>query len=163
MTQRPAARLARPNLRDPVHFLAFGFGAGLSPRAPGTVGTLVALPPYLLFADQPLAIYSAIVVAAAVLGVWLCGVSAERLAVHDHPGIVWDEFVGLWIALWAVPVDPLWIAAAFVAFRIFDIGKPWPIGWLDEHARGGLGIMIDDIVAGILACAVLHAALFLGG
>lgn len=155
--------MAAPRLREPVHLLAFGFGAGLSPRAPGTVGTLVAIPVYLLFAGQPLWLYSLIVVAAGILGVWICGQSADRLAVHDHPGIVWDEFVGLWIALWAVPVEPLWVAAGFVAFRVFDIAKPWPISWLDENAKGGFGIMIDDIVAGFFACLVLHAALLLGG
>ena len=155
--------MSAPRLRDPVHLLAFGFGAGLSPRAPGTVGTLAAIPVYLLFAGQPLWLYSLIVVAAGGLGIWICGESAERLKVHDHPGIVWDEFVGLWIALWAIPVEPLWIAAGFVAFRVFDIAKPWPISWLDENAKGGFGIMIDDVAAGLLACLALHVAITLGG
>ena len=127
--------MSAPRLRDPVHLLAFGFGAGLSPRAPGTVGTLAAIPVYLLFAGQPLWLYSLIVVAA----------------------------VGLWIALWAIPVEPLWIAAGFVAFRVFDIAKPWPISWLDENAKGGFGIMIDDVAAGLLACLALHVAITLGG
>lgn len=152
----------RPRLTDPVQFLAFGFGSGLSPRAPGTVGTAVALPVYLLFAQQPLWVYSAIVVAAAIVGIWICHRASEALGVHDHPGIVWDEFVGLWITLWAVPVDALWILAGFLVFRLFDIWKPWPIGWLDRHAGGGLGIMIDDIVAGVMACVVLQLALHYG-
>jgi len=152
----------QPNLRDPVQFLAFGLGSGLAPRAPGTVGSLAAIPIYLLFAHQPGWLYASIVLVAAIAGVWLCGQASARLGVHDHPGIVWDEFVGLWIALWAVPVSAGWIALAFFAFRVFDITKPWPIRWLDRHARGGFGIMIDDVVAGVLAWALVQLALRLG-
>ena len=158
-----ASAQPRPRLTDPVQLFAFGFGSGLAPVAPGTMGTLAALPIYLLFASQPLWIYSLVVIAAGLLGVWLCGSASRRLGVHDHPGIVWDEFVGVWIALWAVPAEPLWIASAFVAFRILDIAKPWPISWLDEHLRGGLGIMADDVAAGVLACLVLQFALRVGG
>ena len=78
---------------------------------------------------------------------------------HDHPGIVWDEFVGVWIALWAIPAEPAWIALGFVVFRVFDIAKPWPVGWLDRNTRGGFGIMVDDIAAGVMACLTLHLAL----
>lgn len=154
--------LPRPNLADPAQFLAFGLGSGLAPRAPGTVGTLAALPFYGVMATQSLLVYSGIVLLAALVGVWICDRASKALNVHDHPGIVWDEFVGLWIALWAVPVEPLWILAGFLVFRLFDIAKPWPIGWLDRHARGGFGIMIDDVVAGMLACGVLHLALRMG-
>lgn len=148
-----------PSMRDPVQLLAFGFGSGLAPRAPGTFGSLAAIPLYLLFAHQAPGFYAAVVLATAAAGVWICGRASERLGVHDHSGIVWDEFVGMWIALWAVPVTPLGIAAAFVAFRVFDILKPWPIGWLDRHTQGGFGIMIDDVVAGVFACVVVHLAL----
>ncbi|MDP5053489.1 MAG: phosphatidylglycerophosphatase A [Congregibacter sp.] len=151
-----------PSLTDPIQLLAFGFGSGLSPKAPGTVGTVAALPLYGLFASQPLWIYSSIVVLAGLLGIWVCDRASKALGVHDHPGIVWDEFVGLWIALWAVPVEPLWILAGFLVFRIFDIAKPWPIGWLDRHVHGGFGIMIDDVVAGLMTCLALHLALWLG-
>jgi phosphatidylglycerophosphatase A len=144
-----------------VQFLAFGFGSGLSPRAPGTAGTLAALPLYLALAQLPLWAYSAIVLLAALLGVWLCERSSRALDVHDHPGIVWDEFVGLWIALWAVPAEPLWVVLGFLAFRFFDIAKPWPVGWLDKNTRGGFGIMIDDIVAGVMACICVHLTVFL--
>lgn len=146
-------------MRDPIQLLAFGFGSGLAPRAPGTFGTLAALPIYFLLVPLSLWSYTAVVLLAAVLGVWICGRASEALGVHDHPGIVWDEFVGMWIALWAVPVEPLWILCAFVAFRFFDILKPWPIGWLDRRVSGGFGIMIDDVVAGVLACLVVHIAL----
>ena len=150
------------SLKDPRVFLAFGFGSGLAPKAPGTFGTLAALPCYLLFAFQPLLLYSAIVLLAALLGIWLCDRASAAIGAHDHPGIVWDEFVGLWIALWAVPVEPLWILAGFTVFRVFDIIKPWPINWLDRHCGGGFGIMIDDVAAGALACVTLHGALYLG-
>jgi phosphatidylglycerophosphatase A len=149
----------RPQLSDPIQFLAFGFGSGLSPRAPGTVGTLIALPVYWLFAGQALWVYSAIVIVAALLGIWICQRASDALGVHDHPGIVWDEFVGLWITLWAVPPELVWILLGFLLFRLFDILKPWPISWLDRHVAGGLGIMIDDILAGVMGCLVLHIAL----
>lgn len=155
--QGRAAPQVQPQLRDPIQLLAFGFGSGLSPRAPGTAGTLAALPIYFGLSSLSLAMYSLVVVLAALLGIWLCEHASQRLGVHDHPGIVWDEFVGMWIALWALPVTWGWLLAGFALFRVFDILKPWPIGWLDRHAKGGFGIMIDDIVAGVLACAVLHA------
>ena len=101
----PAPRPAPDLLRHPVQFLAFGFGSGLSPRAPGTAGTLVAVPLYLLFAEWSLLQYTLLVLVSAVLGVWICGAASRQLQVHDHPGIVWDEFVGYWITMWAVPVD----------------------------------------------------------
>jgi phosphatidylglycerophosphatase A len=142
--------------RSPVQFLAFGFGSGLSPRAPGTAGTLVAIPLYLLVAHWTLPLYTAFIIATALAGIWICGEASRQLGVHDHGGIVWDEFVGYWIAMWALPVSWPWILAGFVAFRVYDIAKPWPIGWLDRRVAGGLGIMLDDIVAGVMACATLH-------
>jgi phosphatidylglycerophosphatase A len=147
--------------RRPVQFLAFGFGSGLSPVAPGTAGTIAAVPLYWLIADWSLFWYSAVVLLAALLGIWICGAASRELKVHDHPGIVWDEFVGYWITLWAVPVDWVWMLAGFVVFRILDIAKPWPIGYLDKKVGGGFGIMIDDVLAGVMACATLHLALWL--
>ena len=143
-------------LRDPIHFLALGFGSGLSPKAPGTAGTLMAIPLYLLL--QPLAwpLYVAVVVVTALVGIAICDISARRLGVHDHPGIVWDEFVGYWITMFLAPAGWLWIFIGFVLFRIFDILKPWPIRWLDRHVEGGLGIMVDDILAGIFAFGVMQ-------
>lgn len=159
MTQAPA--LNPTPFRSPVQFLAFGFGSGLSPRAPGTAGTLVAVPLYWLISDWNLLQYSALVLLAALLGIWICGVASRQLRVHDHPGIVWDEFVGYWITMWAVPVDWLWILAGFVVFRVYDIAKPWPVSQLDKQVKGGFGIMIDDILAGAMACATLHLALWM--
>lgn len=144
---------------SPVQFLAFGFGSGLSPVAPGTAGTVVAVILYYFARDLGLLPYTAIVLLSALVGIWICDAASRQLKVHDHPGIVWDEFVGYWITMWAVPADVTWMAAGFVAFRVFDILKPWPISALDKKVHGGFGIMIDDIVAGIFACATLHIAI----
>jgi phosphatidylglycerophosphatase A len=141
---------------SPMQFLAFGFGSGLSPWAPGTAGTLVAVPLYLLVAGLSLPMYSLFILVTALLGIWFCDAASRELDVHDHPGIVWDEFVGYWITMWALPVTWEWALAGFVAFRILDIAKPWPIGWLDKRVKGGFGIMVDDILAGIIACGLLH-------
>ena len=148
---------------SPVQFLAFGFGSGLVPKGPGTAGTLMAVPLFLLAADWQLPVYTAVLVLAAVLGIWICGAASRQLGVHDHGGIVWDEFVGFWITMWAVPVSWTWIIAGFLVFRVFDILKPWPISVLDKKVKGGFGIMIDDVVAGVMACLTLHIALWLTG
>lgn len=153
---------AKPNLLHPVHCLAFGFGSGLSPKAPGTVGTVVAVPLYLGLAQLSLPLYAAVLVASFLLGIYLCGRTASDLGVHDHPGIVWDEFVGFWIAMLLAPPGWVWLLAGFLLFRLFDIWKPWPIRWLDRRVEGGLGIMIDDVLAGVYACVILQiAGLFL--
>lgn len=150
--------LPRPRLADPVQFLAFGFGSGCAPRAPGTFGTVAAVALYLPIARLPLEAYLAVLVFAALLGIWLCGEASRRLDVHDHPGIVWDEIVGYFVTMIGVPFGPGWMLAGFVLFRLFDIWKPWPIGWLDRRVSGGLGIMVDDILAGGVACICLHVA-----
>jgi phosphatidylglycerophosphatase A len=147
--------------RNPVQFLAFGFGSGLSPWAPGTAGTLAAIPLYCVAAQWSLLQYTVALVLAAVAGISICGVASRELGVHDHGGIVWDEFVGYWITMWAVPFDWLWVIIGFFVFRVFDIAKPWPVGWLDRRVEGGLGIMADDWLAGLMACGTLHLALWL--
>jgi len=141
-----------------VQFLAFGFGSGLAPRAPGTVGTLVAVPLYLLAAQWGLLQYTLALAAAALAGIWICGAASRQLGVHDHPGIVWDEFVGFWITMWAVPPEWPWVIAGFALFRAYDIAKPWPVGVLDRKLGGGFGIMADDMLAGAMACLSLHIA-----
>ena len=155
----PGPQPAPDLLRHPAQLLAFGFGSGLAPRAPGTVGTLVAVPLYLLLAQASLLQYTFLVAAAALVGTWACGVASRQLRVHDHPGMVWDEFVGFWITMWALPSEWEWVAAGFVLFRLYDIVKPWPVSVLDKKVGGGFGIMIDDMLAGILACLTLHIAL----
>ncbi|MBL4827644.1 MAG: phosphatidylglycerophosphatase A [Spongiibacteraceae bacterium] len=143
-------------LSNPVHCLAFGFGSGLSPIAPGTAGTVVAVPLYLLLAHFSLWIYVAVLVFAFLLGIYLCGKTADDLGVHDHPGIVWDEFVGYWITMLAAPIGWGWMLLGFVLFRVFDIWKPWPISWLDRRVTGGLGIMVDDVLAGFYALIIVQ-------
>ncbi|NOY63180.1 MAG: phosphatidylglycerophosphatase A [Gammaproteobacteria bacterium] len=144
-------------LRNPVHLLAFGFGSGLAPRAPGTVGTLAAIPIFLLLQPLSLALYIAVVFVALIAGIWICQRSSELLGAHDHPGIVWDEFVGYWITMVAAPPGWLWIVVGFVLFRLFDICKPWFIGVADRKLDGGLGIMLDDVLAGLFSCLILQA------
>jgi phosphatidylglycerophosphatase A len=143
-------------LRQPIHLLAFGFGSGLAPKAPGTFGTLAAVPLYLLLAQLPLWAYIVALVLSFGIGVYLCHKTADDLGVHDHPGIVWDEFVGYWITMLLAPAGWLWVVIGFVLFRIFDVLKPWPIRWLDKHVHGGFGIMIDDVLAGVFAWLVLQ-------
>ncbi len=142
---------ARPDWSDPRHWLAFGLGAGASPYAPGTVGTLVGIPLYLALQSAAPAVYLGVVVLLFLIGIPLCGRVAQDLSASDPGGIVYDEIVGLLIALWLVPPGWIWILAAFVLFRFFDIVKPWPISWLDRRVSGGLGIMLDDAVAGLFA------------
>lgn len=155
--------LVKRVLRSPTLFLAFGFGAGLSPKASGTVGTLVALPlVWALSAVSPLW-YAGVFVLATVLGIGLCGRAARLLGVHDHGGIVWDEFLGLAVAAFLLPAGWPWWLAAFVLFRVFDVLKPWPIDWLDRRIHGGFGIVLDDLVAGLMAFLLLQTvALGLG-
>lgn len=141
--------------RDPLLLLAFGFGSGLAPRAPGTAGSLVALLLFPVLALLPPAGYGLVVAVALVAGVPLC---ARATGARDHPGIVWDEFVGLWIALAGCPLQWQWLLAGFAWFRLFDIWKPWPIRWADRHIHGGFGIMLDDVLAGVAAWLVLAAA-----
>lgn len=143
-------------LRSPRLLLAFGFGSGLSPWVPGTMGTLAAVPLFLTLAALPWWAYAAVVVAAFAVGIYLCAHAAAALGVHDHPGIVWDEFVGYWITMFLVPVSWQWVLAGFVLFRLFDMLKPWPISLADKKLHGGFGIMIDDVLAGIAAWLCLH-------
>ncbi|OGT71284.1 MAG: phosphatidylglycerophosphatase [Gammaproteobacteria bacterium RIFCSPLOWO2_02_FULL_57_10] len=142
--------------RNPIHFAAFGFGSGAVPVAPGTFGTLMAVAIYLLLPSLSWTVYLLFLLVMFALGVWLCGRTAQDIGVHDHGGIVWDEFVGYWIAMFLAPPGWIWIVAGFVLFRLFDIIKPWPISWLDSHVEGGLGVMIDDVLAGIMACVCLQ-------
>lgn len=139
------------------HFLAFGFGTGLAKKAPGTWGTLAGLALMPLLYLLPLWLGLVVIVLACVFGIWLCGRVAGDLGVHDHGGIVWDEIVGIWMTLILLPNTWQWWLLGFVLFRILDILKPWPISWLDRHVGGGLGIMLDDMLAGLIAAAILYA------
>jgi phosphatidylglycerophosphatase A len=142
-------------MREPVHLIAFGFGSGLSPWAPGTFGTLLAVPIVLFVMQFGLVAHLGFAIFAALFGIYVCGESARRLDVHDHPGIVWDEITGFALTMLTVPADFYWTVAGFTLFRVLDIWKPWPIREADHSLRGGLGIMLDDILAGIFAAAIL--------
>lgn len=153
-------------LRHPTQLLALGFGSGLAPKMPGTIGTVAAIPLYLLLATLPLVPQLVIIALAFVAGVYLCETTAQALGVHDHPAIVWDEFVGFWITMLALPLTATaltwqWLLLGFLLFRLFDIVKPWPIRWADQHMQGGMGIMFDDVLAGIYAALCLIAIVLL--
>lgn len=147
-------------LRHPLQWLAFGFGSGLLPKAPGTCGTLAAIPLYWLMQDLSPAVYGLVVAAGFLLGIYLCGMAARALDTHDHPGIVWDEMVGYWLTMFLAPAGWQWIVLGFFLFRVFDIFKPWPISWFDRRVKGGLGIMLDDVVAAAYAFACLQATAY---
>jgi phosphatidylglycerophosphatase A len=144
-------KVAKLSLANPVHFLALGFGSGLAAKAPGTFGTLAAIPLYLLMTQLSLPLYLGITVLFAIAGIYICGKAAKDMGVHDHGAIVWDEVVGLLITMAAAPAGILWLILGFGLFRFFDIVKPWPISWLDAKIHGGFGIMIDDVLAGVFA------------
>ena len=142
--------IALSALRNPTVLLATGFGSGLAPFAPGTFGTAASLILFAFLSTQTW-LYLAVCVLAFGAGVWICDVAANKLGVHDHPGIVWDEFVGMWITMAFVPISWQTLLAGFLLFRLFDVLKPWPIRWLDQQVSGGFGIMIDDVLAGVFA------------
>ncbi|MBE1158860.1 phosphatidylglycerophosphatase A family protein [Dyella acidiphila] len=147
----------RALLATPAGWLACGFGSGLAPVAQGTFGSLAALLPWLLWLRHAsVSINLLVIVIGFAIGVWACDVSGRILGVDDHRSLVWDEFIGQWIALLPALLAPWWaLAAGFALFRLFDVWKPWPIRWLDRHLKGGLGVMIDDVIAGVFAAVVL--------
>lgn len=147
-------------LKDPIVCIALGLGSGLSPKAPGTAGTLIAVPLVLLLQNSSLMIYGLISLLITVIGVWICTYSSRKLDVHDHPGIVIDEVAGFLITMFAVPTGWQWMLAGFVLFRFFDAVKPWPISWMDKNIKGGLGIMADDVAAALVSLALLHSYLY---
>lgn len=139
----------------PLHWIAFGFGAGLSPIAPGTVGTLVALPFIMAMSFLSLPIYIAITFFTIIIGTYAADWSSRDLKIHDHSGIVIDEIAGMMVVMLFVPINVLTLFEGFVLFRLFDIVKPWPINWLDRQIKGGIGIMVDDLLAALYAGVVL--------
>ena len=143
-------------MKRPVMWLATGFGAGLSPVAPGTAGSLVGVLFYLAMAGLPLVLYLALVLLLAVIGIRVCDRAGEILGVTDHPGIVWDEIVGVLITMAATPPSWQGVVSGFALFRLFDILKPWPVARIDRGVKGGLGVMLDDVMAGLYALACLQ-------
>ncbi|MDO6610277.1 phosphatidylglycerophosphatase A [Shewanella sp. 1_MG-2023] len=145
------------SLKNPVHFLALGFGSGLAAKAPGTFGTLAAVPLVYLMSHLSLTAFIIITLVSTLVGFYICDKAAKDMGVHDHGAIVWDEVAGLMITMIAAPAGLIWLVIGFALFRFFDILKPWPIRWLDAKVHGGFGIMIDDVLAGIFALVCLQA------
>lgn len=142
--------------QDPAWFIAFGFGSGLMPIAPGTWGTIAAFPVYLLMTGLSTPWYIFITLAFFFIGIWASAQVTRDLGIQDFGGIVWDEVVGLLVTMTCVPVGLYWLIAGFFLFRLFDIWKPWPICLVDKHIHGGLGIMLDDVLAALPACLILQ-------
>lgn len=141
----------------PHQLLAFGLGSGAAPYAPGTFGTLAAIPFYILLAHYTNHwAYAAITVVLFIFGVWLCDRTERDIGSHDHSGIVWDEFIGYFVTMFMVPLHWWWVIAGFLLFRLFDVWKPFPVRQIERRYGGGFGVMIDDVVAGIYAAIVLQ-------
>ena len=145
----------RVALRTLPGFLAFGFGSGLSRYAPGTMGTLAAIPFAVLLKGLPAVGFWLILAGLFIAGIWICDVSSKRIGQHDPGGIVWDEMVAYWLTVAFIPVTWQWWVLAFVLFRFFDIVKPWPIRLAERKFGGGLGIMLDDIIAAAFAMTIM--------
>lgn len=161
MDNTEQARVPAKLLLNPAHLLSLGFGSGLSPKMPGTMGTIIGVGLFLLLPAMDWKLYLAVITSTFLIGIFLCGYTAKVLNVHDHQGIVWDEIVGYLITMFMVPKEWLWIILGFVLFRLFDIWKPWPISIADERLKGGLGIMLDDVIAGIFALIIIQISLYL--
>lgn len=158
-TNRPKA--PKTIWTNPIHFLAFGFGSGAAPWAPGTFGTLAAVPIYWFLQDLPFLTYCAITAFVFMIGIWLCDVACKDTGVHDHPGVVWDEIAGYLITMIAAPKGWFWIILGFLLFRIFDIWKPWPILAIDQKVQGGFGVMLDDLLAAVYAWISLQVIVWI--
>jgi phosphatidylglycerophosphatase A len=158
--RRPSAGFL---LAHPAHFIALGFGTGLSPLAPGTLGTLLAVPLYALLAGwlAP-GLLAGLIVGLFAIGVWACGRTGRDLGAADHGGMNWDEVVAFLAVLVFTPPGLAWQVFAFVAFRVFDIAKPPPIRHVERSVKGGLGVMLDDVIAAfytLLAVALVKRLL----
>lgn len=142
--------------RNPLHFIAFGFGSGALPFAPGTFGTLVAIPLYLLLKPLPLVWYVSFTLGFIFFSMWLCEKVSKDIGVEDHQGMCIDEIVGYLVTMTAAPHGPFFVIMGFLFFRLFDIWKPFPINWIDSKIKNGIGMVLDDVLAGIYSAIALH-------
>jgi len=154
-SQRKFIDVPRTIWTHPLHFLACGFGSGNLPIMPGTWGTLAAIPFYLIFAQLSLWMYITITILFNVIGILLCHIANRDFGTPDHPAIVWDEFAAFFIVMIGIPNTWYYITLGFIFFRLFDIFKPWPIRWVDQHIKGGIGVMLDDILAALISWFIL--------
>lgn len=152
--------LKQLNLKNPLHCLAVGFGSGLSPIASGTVGSFAAIPLCYLFTGIPVAWYLIIIMISWYVGIFACQSATDAIGIDDHGAIVWDEFVGMFITSICAPHTLSWMIICFFVFRVFDILKPWPIKLIDSDLHGGLGIMLDDVLAGLYGVVVIQLLLY---
>jgi phosphatidylglycerophosphatase A len=153
---KPRLPIPKTIWQNPLHFIAFGFGAGALPYAPGTWGTLITIPIYLALSTLPFTCYLGITFFIMLSSMWICDKVSREINIHDHPGMCLDEVVGFLITMIGVPHGIGWVIAGFLLFRLFDIWKPAPIGYIDKQVGGGFGMILDDVVAGIFACGILH-------
>ena len=142
--------------QNPLYFVAFGLGSGAMPFAPGTFGTLMAIPFYLLLRPLPLPFYLTFVFCFILASSWICERVSRDIQVHDHPGMCLDEFAGFFVTMINAPQGWPWVIAGFLLFRLFDIWKPWPIRFIDEKVHGGFGMIFDDVVAGIFGLVIIQ-------
>lgn len=145
---------------NPIHFIAFGFGTGALPFAPGTFGTLIAIPFYLMLANLSVPFYTLLVLIIAALSVWICEKVSKEIKIEDHQGMCLDEIVGYLVAMIGAPHGLIWIVLGFIFFRLFDIWKPWPIRMLDEKIQNGFGMILDDVLAGVYSAVILQGLFF---
>lgn len=153
---KPSLSVPRAVWRNPWYFAAFGLGSGAMPFAPGTFGTLMAIPFYLMIRPLPLLAYILFVILFIAFSSYICDRISKEIHVHDHPGMCIDEFAGFFVTMINAPHGPYWILLGFLLFRIFDIVKPWPIRLIDEKITGGLGIVLDDVLAGVYSCILIQ-------
>ena len=147
--------------QNPLHFVAFGFGVGTIPFAPGTFGTLIAIPFYLLMHPLSWFTYLIITTLVTLASIWICHRATLDIKIHDHPGMCLDEIIGYLITMFAAPTGWIWVITGFLLFRLFDIWKPWPIRQIDAKVSGGLGIILDDVLAGIMSCLALQCIVWI--
>ena len=160
------AQQRRAVLSHPAGWIASGFGSGFSPFASGTAGSAAALVPWLFLRELPMPWLIGVIVVTFLIGVWASDIVIERLHISDPGVIVWDEFVGQWITLLPLlvwPANGVWIIVGFFLFRLFDVWKPWPCSWADRRVKGGVGVMLDDVLAGAYAAIVLALLLRVSG
>lgn len=148
------------SIKTPTQFFATGFGSGCAPVAPGTFGTLASIPFWVALSFLSVPTYAAVVSITFVFGCLVSEQASRELGVHDHGGIVIDEFVGFFITMFLVPLSIVNIVLGFIVFRIFDVLKPWPIKWVDQKMKGGVGIMVDDVLAGFMSLISMHIVLW---
>lgn len=153
---KPIPTIPRDVWHNPLYFIAFGLGSGAVPVAPGTAGTLAAIPCYLLLSLLPATAYFLFVIAFIIFSSWLCDYISKQTHTHDHPGMCIDEFTGFFVTMLFAPAGWQWIVAGFALFRLFDILKPWPISYVDKHIHGGFGMILDDVLAGLASCAIIQ-------